>query len=386
MIKAFKGLRALKITKYNNANIIGDYTRFKVPEFDRMKLKMLVDKYSLDRVIESGRTDWDKLNLLRQWVKSRWVHGWSPVPKGGHALDILEAAEKGATFACGVYSSVYQQCCAALGFPARLVSILRDGSDIPDPIDAINTGHCINEVWTNEYKKWAVIDTDMDCYYEKDGIPLNAYEIRKAWLNGEASKVLQVPERTVTDVLPEDLEGYLKRHYKAAEDLMGKDYADRYISKTSDVYTVWSRFTENKNMHFYTYVIIGAGEKNYMFADEKEGPLLLVNEYPIQRAWPNITWTSNSDDVYFTLNQTFIEIRVVDGQEKPFQLEVKMKNTDPDFSYYQVCIDTGEWKESEPEFIWTIREGDNQIRARTVNKKGRYGIESSITVNLSFEV
>ncbi|NSW89084.1 MAG: transglutaminase domain-containing protein [Firmicutes bacterium] len=389
MERIFKGLKELKIVKYDNPTIIGDYTRYNYSEYDDAKLKALREKYSLDNVVANGKTEFEKLVLLRKWVKNRWKYGFTgnPVPRSGNAIDVLEAAEKGATFACGVYASVFMQCCLSLGFPARLVSILRDKSDIPEPENSFFTGHCVTEVWSNDYRKWVVFDPTTDWHYEEKGVPLNSYEVRKAWLCGKEKNVEQVPATPEIKFSQDELESQLKGFYDATLKMFGKNHADNYISSKAQLIEMWKRFTINKSMHFYTYIIIHAADKSYMFSDKMAEALLLVNEYPIQRAWPKIQWVENPDDVYFTLNQTKIELTVEDCPENPdIKLIVKMSNTDPYFDHYIVKLDDNDWETRQEEFKWRLKEGSNTISACTVNKYGRSGIKSSIEVRLSYYI
>jgi len=384
LLDRFSDLRSLKITRYDNADIIGDHTGFNKNSYDQTKLDRLKEEYDLQSVIRAGETDWDKMVFLRKWVNSRWIHGWSRVPEGGNAVDVLKAAERGEAFACGTYSSVFHQCCCALGFCARLISILRDKSDIPEPPDALNTGHVVVEVWSDHYCKWAVMDTDLNCHYETNGIPLDAYEIREAWLSGKEEKIDQIPlitpEDRISDVSGSKGKEYVQNFYAVAKKMMGKEFAQKYHSNISHIQANATRFIEHKTLPYYTYIIVPAGNKRYMFAEKNNAPMLLVNEYPIQRAWPDIKWTSDPSKAYFTLNQTFISLKVIDDTKSAVRLMVKLSNTTPDFREYLVSIDHSDWKTARDEFVWDIKQGINTIRALTVNRSGGKGIESRISV------
>jgi hypothetical protein len=334
-------------------------------------------------VICRGGSDWEMILLLREWISRRWKYGFSnmPEPKSNNAVDILAAAENGATFACGMYASVMEQCCYALGFPARMISILRNGSDVPNPVYAMFVGHCVTEVWSDHFGKWVVHDPTTNWHYEKNGIPLNSYEVSKAWIMGEEVSVEQVPYVSELSVDDEDLIIQLKGFYDASEKFYGTAYADKYISDKKQLTGLWKQFTMNKSMHFYSNVIIPAGGSHYTFIDTSSIPDLLVNEYPIQRAWPELKWTSDPDDVYFSLDQTMIRLRVQDETNDPvIKIEVELNNTDPYFDHYIVDIDGSGYERKNERFIWILKEGENTINACTVNKYKRKGVESSITV------
>ena len=88
-------------------------------------LTELREKYELDDVIAGGRTEFEQMLLLKEWVRNRWDHGWSTVSNPNSSLEMLEAAQQGSDFACGYYSMTLMQCFMSLGFVARRASISR---------------------------------------------------------------------------------------------------------------------------------------------------------------------------------------------------------------------------------------------------------------------
>ena len=74
------------------------------------------------------------------------------------------------------------QCLLALGFVARRVGISKADTEwMVD--DEGSVGHSIMEVWPHLYHKWVVLDADLNVHCEQDGVPLNALEIHRAWVN-----------------------------------------------------------------------------------------------------------------------------------------------------------------------------------------------------------
>jgi len=54
----------------------------------------------------------------------------------------------------------------------------------------------------------------------------------------------------------------------------------------------------------------------------------------------------------------------------------------PNFLKFQVRIDAGEWKDSPPSFAWKMHGGSNAISARPVNRFGKEGITSELTIKV----
>ena len=60
--------------------------------------------------------------------------------------------------------------------------------------------HGVAEVWSNQFRKWVVIDAQSNVHFEMAGIPLSAWEIRAEWLNDGGKlvdHVVGVPPKAV---------------------------------------------------------------------------------------------------------------------------------------------------------------------------------------------
>jgi len=146
----------------------------------------LREKYSLEEVIAGEEKEVDKFIALRNWVQTRWeIHEYDQITEKNNSLKILEAASEGKLFQCWYYATVFVQCATSLGYKARRLAI---GIN-PACIRPGNTGHIIAEIWSDELKKWLVMDADANCHYERDGIPQSALEIHNIWVTHQLQKV-----------------------------------------------------------------------------------------------------------------------------------------------------------------------------------------------------
>jgi len=50
--------------------------------------------------------------------------------------------------------------------------------------------HTSTEIWSNQYRKWIMLDPTANLYVEKDGVPLDAYEIRTEWFYREGKDLV----------------------------------------------------------------------------------------------------------------------------------------------------------------------------------------------------
>src|SRR5262249_21635419 len=139
------------------------------------RLKLLRERYGLDKVIAFGKSEMEQLMLLRHWIRNQWHTAWS----GGQsawmppwdALIILEAKDQPDCLTmCTHYAAVFTQCCQALGWNAR---------------HCILDHHCVAEVYVNEHNRWGMMDagnsaqrSDVGLHFERGGVPVSALALQ----------------------------------------------------------------------------------------------------------------------------------------------------------------------------------------------------------------
>ena len=181
------------VISWEMPDFIGDWTRMDYGDPAAPRMAELREEFALDDIVAGAASEFEALLALKRWVRSRWDHGWSRAfntVKDG--LDILREAARGEQFTCGFYATVFVDCAIALGFPARKVGVGLADCSFPRDHRVGNVGHSISEVWCNDLRKWVLLDCDVNCHYERDGVPLNAFEIGEAWRSGEADQVEQI--------------------------------------------------------------------------------------------------------------------------------------------------------------------------------------------------
>src|SRR3712207_9513543 len=55
-----------------------------------------------------------------------------------------------------------------------------------------STEHSSTEIWSNQHRKWVMFDPTFAMYAEKDGVPLNAYELRQEWFRRDGRDLVFV--------------------------------------------------------------------------------------------------------------------------------------------------------------------------------------------------
>lgn len=365
--------KELRIVRHENPEIIGSRYPFSYERFDEPRLQELRRRYKLDEVVKDATTEFEKLVLLRDWVKSRWAHGWDE-SKATDTLDglaLLEDAERGLEFCCGSYVLVFVQCVLSLGHRARRLGISKKESDFIPP-DEGNVGHAVSEIWSNEWRKWVVMDPDINGHYEQNGIPLSAYEIRDFWLKGKWQKVKLIRGKSpfVVSQRPPEIwaEEGMERVKKEFEKFLRYNAMDYYHYLSVEMGNDY--FSARKEKNWKGWVWVG-------WVDEFSPPRLVCCNAAHKQPQ-----TQNLSDLYWTLNQTHITLSCggKDSSRPTSLLKVELETVMPHFDRFLVKIHNEEWRTKPTTFNWRLKEGDNTIKAKSVNNFAIEGSESTITV------
>ena len=138
------------------------------------RAKRLREEYRLDDVVAGEASEFRRMLKLRHWVHSRW-HIDNDQNFNGDVFEILEKAKAGAGFNCTHAMKVQHAVMTAMGFVARDLGVQCNTEKFPDAFH-----HGVNEVWSNEYAKWVLMDGEYDFHFERNGWPLSALEVHEA--------------------------------------------------------------------------------------------------------------------------------------------------------------------------------------------------------------
>src|SRR5688572_26954143 len=143
-------------------------------DFASPRIAQLRKEYRLNEVVHGEASEFKRMLKLRHWVHSRW-----PIDNDqkfmGDAFDILEKAKTGAGFYCTHSMRVQHAVMTSMGY------VVRDlGVDSDHLVFGKSNHHGLNEVWSNEYAKWVLLDAKYDIHYERAGVPLSALEVHEA--------------------------------------------------------------------------------------------------------------------------------------------------------------------------------------------------------------
>jgi len=303
------------------------------------KLTRLLGQYRLKEVVAAGKTDLERLALLRDWVHSQWL-GWQsdkyPYCPSWDPMEILETTKGNWGFGmCTHYAATFVGCAAALGYAARSVIV---------------DHHCLAEVWSDELGKWILQDPgpsrEYDATYERDDVPLNALEVHEILARGAAEELRarKLPQAAVAPMEERVAKCFVRFGIPLRNDhLINPEPAELEHG--------------NEQYHWDGYL---------WWTDD---PAPRYPEYSLQSGRPG--------DFYPTLNRTRIHLG---AGAAPRTLQVDLETLTPNFETYLKQVDSGAWERAGHRFDWELHAGENQMSVRSVNRFGRQGSPSQVTV------
>lgn len=335
------------------AYVESDYTkRFKFDSADNPKLKDLRERYKLDEVVAAGKDEFDRQVLLMDWVHNRFKKFGAPSSKVTGALDILQAVSDGHTFFCSQYGQVMVSAAAALGWVDRALALRRH-------TDVGKRGapeHTSTEIWSNQFRKWVMLDPTVNLYLEKAGVPLNANEIRQEWFYNDGKDLVFVIGKERKRFRKSDLPIFLKRFPGFGDLTVSPEELDKYG---------FTAFIPNTNL---------------MDAGPDYGRMFIIKDKLCDGTkWHVRTVPANpAVDPYFPIGQAALSLTADGGG-----VRVNVQTMTPNFQEFQVQLDGGGWKSGPAEFAWRLRPGGNRLEVKAVNRFGVSGPISTVEIEVS---
>ena len=314
--------------------------------------KHLIEKYQLDTIFHGETDEFQRILLLRNWIKTVITINdtGDPYPGGGYAEGILDEALGGQGFHCGHFMTVQNAVMNAYGYVTRALGA-GPGTQGMEESDG---HHGINEIWSNQYVKWVLSDAKYNHHFEKDGIPLSALEVRDEYLKNKAAdvQVVEGPDRQVIE-------------YNSEVNRSREDFARTYTWITwqehGDFFTSWPEHGGLVVMfddEFYReHIWIRDGKPCWIYENMQDIKLIQDRE--------EIEWTPN----------TIASEVLIDGA----RAQITLSSDTPNLKEYQMKLaPSGDWKTVDEKSELDLKERKYELAFRAVNLAGVTGPEHHI--------
>ena len=322
--------------------------RFAYQPYDSKRLKIVRERWGLDRVIDGARGDVELLDRLAAFARHSWEDGWSmgelDYCPPWDALVARELARLNLSLGmCTHYATVFVAACYALGIPAR---------------HSILGPHCVAEAWSDDLGKWIMFDAggDMDdmtkytYHFERNGVPMNSLEVHRAYLEEAFDEVKCVPPpwgpRATARFNPRSLLPWWQWIFAT---LREDDLQSLTPGEPEHGLITWG----------------------YQF----DGYLWWQDDRTPAQPWFS-RHTQRDADFNWDLHWTIIHLTSL-GEGS---LGVALETLPPGLRHFAVRMDGGDWQPRAAEFELELGPGSHRIEARAVNAMGRAGRIASVTV------
>ncbi len=351
------------LKEIRNEKIIRSGFDFSYQPYGEPSLELLRKEYKLDDVVETAKSEFEAMVLLRNWARSQFKRAdYQPSMKDFNALEILKKNIRNPNNApyqshqyrpCNFFPLFYCQILLCMGYQSRLVRITRTARLIQNTPSGpfYQEFHGMTEVWSNQFKKWILMDPDLNLHYEKNGIPMNMLEIHN--------------ERY--EKSPSDMKVIRGIHTAGDCNADEKTDADSMIQYHSYIEIPDMRNDWATNFYFRGHPK-RSDRASLCWLDELMPPIFCLRPT-----------SSHTDDFYWTLNQT--EVKVKKTSDIHSALALAFETFTPNFKWFEIKQDDlPETVSADAVFEWRLHPGKNRLEVRSVNQYGICGISSRIEI------
>jgi hypothetical protein len=346
------GLNFNYVLDFTNGSLLKAGYRLSEDRASNPRLRLLRTREHLDRVVAPGRTQFEKIVLLRAWTRRQWEPGTRFYYPCWDAVEILDLARKvGNRGFCAQYAIVFLQACQSLGLHAQFVNL---------------PGHFVVGVWSDDYNKWVIMDSCCDAHYERRGMPLGGGALCDAYWKSRPDAILRVgSDGSRTPVTVDDLAVF-------------KNYAvETRANQLEAPVTVWWRGAAHKLVRmadYHNYPVMG---RDFMVFWRHD---VAWKDDAAREAPRGAAWSSDPEDFRYAENQTLLSYHRPGGRTGTIKVKLAAENSST-FRAFLVSEDGRDWRRvAGREVAWVLRPGLNQFRARILTAGGWLGPPSELTV------
>ncbi|MDP2984703.1 MAG: transglutaminase-like domain-containing protein [Candidatus Latescibacter sp.] len=359
----------VKFVKAVNGRVVLPSFPFLYQDMTHLKVRKLYVRAGLEEMIKGSKTDLDLIVRISDWANKQWGHT-QPLPyPTWDAHEILDRVEKGDAFWCTFKADLFVQACNAAGLTARILGI--------NPFN--EAAHTVAEVYNNDLRKWMLVDAWINCWFEKDGVPLSALEVHKArgkldgvymhfGANGRGTEYWDVKAGKAGALK------YVNARIPASED------PNKGLLNMYDDYRIVMRNDQTVHPQSKEVIMVDGFIVPYNSrGGEWWGPQLhWVDEFtPLQITCAN---SGEVSDFQWPLNEVKVDLMKTSVPGAPCVLKATSATNTPNFDRYLLEVDGKTVPIDGDVYVWKLNKGLNSLKIASVNAVGRKGFPSEFVI------
>lgn len=306
--------------------------------------RRLAALYAQERLGEiKALSQMDLFLKLCAWTHRQWPHSVpNPWPLD-NALDILSAIRAGSTGGwCGQYAYVLADVIKAMGyFNVRYVELCRADGET----------HFVVEVWSDELRKWLVLDPDYGCYFRlrQRQVPASALEVRASLFGGPEVEAVPIEGDSVSNGV-----------VTLTSEQLSAFFAHVAVSLRSDLMRHRQPYSTRERFDSFLFL-----------RDAHTGP-------PYDKQIPFRNVTERVEDLDWDCDLVQVTPRI---SRDRVDLELATLGSMPNFRQLQWRTPgQGDWKVTGARLSLPRQEGTTVVEVVPVNQLGRVGVVQRVEV------
>jgi len=320
----------------DNPTGLGPISPFIYEQYDAQFLQTYREKNRIEVMAAAAASEYEAMLAVAAWVGTRFDHGPNTLGprKKYDPQTIVQKGADGQAFWCEVAAILMVQTATAMAWPARLVTLSRNG---------YKWEHGVAELWSNQFDKWFVIDTDFNVTYTANGTPLSAYELCHRGPALQAGGRLVV--HRIAPLKPSLNEIDMVPYYRYVSIDLRNDWYSRRLRRGSpaggDLATWWTARPDIDRLLTAKVRV-----------DDQE-----------TFDWP-VNWVE------------VVGAQVQQNADGATMLRLLFAGYVPYFVNFQVAVDEGRWENIENhDYLWELAPGRHCLKARALTAMGWHGPE-----------
>lgn len=354
------------LTSFDQPEILGELSYFPSDPLNNHNVQKLRSYTKIERLISSKDSDFKQALAIAQFTSEAWGHdGFNSNPKKQDALTILKLAEKGASFACVQFASVFVQLCQSVGIPARVLQVCTKNP----ALGSSGHGHVTAEYFDNQLGKWVWIDPQIHAYAINKNIPLSFNELSEMIVEGKRPTI-KFTTRTLS---------YVKNDKNRFKDL--KNFIRRYVW-SSRVIGLRSFYSSQKGIK-----TIGCKREGVLPAVTFQG---FPNKTPLYVSRENFDSPLNSCQMQFETMEPLKKVEWKDLKDYKANahlnfassvIKITLNHSMPWFSHYKIIFNGKQRTLRDNDLQLKLAHGKNILEIYPVNLWNRTGSTSKATIH-----